>query len=283
MFGLPVTTISTILLVMGVVGNAIVIIAVSTRKVLHTPTFSAIACLSVADLLCLCSRYVHTINDMHSVMGNQGWYMYSIVTFYFLHSANFHIVLLAYLRYAFLAKPLQSLNITTKSVLKMSGGVWLVGILVGSLYGFGTMYLEGYSTYLSFVFEITFGIYITFVPFLLIVVLHVLKIVKLRQMRYLSQEQPLSITSKMSAMLFILIVTYILSTIPVIVNMILHLVCFLIDFRVTQCQFFFSYYNISVTALFLLLNNALNPLIYFFFSPPSLIVYRRFTQCCKMS
>ncbi|XP_056001284.1 uncharacterized protein LOC125656214 [Ostrea edulis] len=218
-------------------------------------------------------------------MGEQAWNMYGTVTFYFLHSANFHIVLIAYLRYVFITKPLQSVKITTKSVLKMSGGVWFAGILTGSLYCFRIIMElhENITAKNSVLIELIFGIYIAFVPFLFIVVLHIIKIFKLKKTSYLSPEQPSSISRKMSLMLFVIIVIYLLSTIPLLANMILHLICFLIDFRLTECQFFFFYHNISVTSLFLLLNNAVNPLIYFFFSPPSLKVLRRIKQCCTKS
>jgi hypothetical protein len=173
--------------------------------------------------------------------------MYTIVTFYFLNSANFHIVLIAYLRYVFLSKPLQSLTITTKRVLKMSGGVWLIGLLVSSLYGFRVLYIQEDGNYLIFENDVTFAIYVMFVPILFVVVLHVLKIVKLRQIRYMSPGQPSSITSKISAMLFVLLVTYIVSTSPAMFNLILHLVCFLTDYRGTLCQVFYCLDRLHVT------------------------------------
>ncbi|XP_056001310.1 thyrotropin-releasing hormone receptor-like [Ostrea edulis] len=284
-WGLSITIISTILLVIGVAGNTIIIILVSTRKELRTPTFTAIACLSVADLLCLCSRYVYTINAIKHFMEYQAWSMYGTVTFYFLHSANFHIMLIAYLRYVFITKPLRSVNITTKSVLKMSGGVWFAGILTGSLYCL-TIVLELYENITvehSSVLQVIFYIYVTFVPFLLIVVLHIIKIFKLNKMGHLSTGKHLSISRKMSLMLFIVILIYILSTTPMLATMILYLICMSIDYRLAVCQISFFYYTVSVVSLCLLLNNAVNPLVYFFFSPPSLKVLRRIKQCCTKS
>jgi hypothetical protein len=236
-------------------------------------------------LLCLCSRYVHTINCMQKVMGYQVWTTYGIITFYFLHSANFHIVLIAYLRYLLITNPLQSVQITIKSVLKMSGGVWFAGIITGSLYCLKIMMElhDKITVKYSNLFELVFCIYVTFVPLSLIVVLHISKIFKLRAMRVLSPERPSSISRKMSLMIFVIIVIYILSTTPPLINMVLHLICFLIDFRVAECQFFFFYYNISIVSLCLLLNNAVNPLIYFFFSPASLNFFGRIKPCCRKS
>ncbi|XP_056001312.1 allatostatin-A receptor-like [Ostrea edulis] len=280
-----ITIISTIFLVIGVIGNTIVIILVSTRKGLRTPTFTAIACLSVADLLCVCSRYVFTINGIRNVMGYQFWNMYITVTFYFLHGANFHIVLIAYLRYVFITKPLQSVKITTKSVLKMSGGVWFAGILTGSLYCLMIL-LEMHDNITAkdgSVLEMIFCIYVTFVPFLLIVVLHIIKIFKLNKTGHLSSGQHLSISKKMSLMIFIIIVIYLLSTTPMLTGIIIYFLCISIDFKPAVCHIFFSYYTVSVVSLCLLLNNAVNPLIYFFFSPPSLKVLHRIKQCCTKS
>jgi hypothetical protein len=127
---LPFIILTTIVLIIGVVDNTIVIIVVSKRKGLHTPTFTAIACLSVADLRSLCTRYMKIIDRLKCFMGYQIWVMYPTVTFYFLLSANFHVVLIAYLRYVFIINPLQSLKITTKSVLQMSGRVWLAGVFI---------------------------------------------------------------------------------------------------------------------------------------------------------
>ncbi|XP_048742860.2 thyrotropin-releasing hormone receptor-like [Ostrea edulis] len=280
-----ITIISTILLVIGVIGNTIVIIVVSTRKKLRTPTFTAIACLSVADFLCLCSRYVFTINGNRYVMGYQFLNIYATVTFYFLHSANFHIVLITYLRYVFITKPLQSVTITTKSVLKMSGGVWFAGILTGSLYCLRIV-LELHDNITAkdgYVFEIISGIYVTFVPFLLIVVLHIMKIFKLKKTGHLSSGQHSSISRKMSLMIFIIIVIYLLSTIPILTGVILYFTCIFIDFRLAVCHILFCYHPEHVVSMCLLLNNAVNPLIYFFFSPPSLKVLRRIKQCCTKS
>jgi hypothetical protein len=269
-----------------VLGNIAVIIVVSTKKTLHTPTFTAIACLSVADLLCSCARSVQMFSNMHVVIGYQEWYKHMLgeIRVYTIHSANFHIVLIAYLRYVFIAKPLQSLTITTKHVLKMSGGVWAVGILAVVWHSLEIILRNQRDiTYVNYLFEIILGIYIIFVPLLLLAVLHVMKIFKLRQRGQLSREQPSSISTQMSLMLFVLIVIYVLSTFPALVSVVLQLVCFLIENRIYECQLFSSYYNIAIVALCLLLNNSINPVIYFFFSPPCRNLFRRLTQCCRKS
>ncbi|XP_056001307.1 melanocyte-stimulating hormone receptor-like [Ostrea edulis] len=284
-WGLSLTIISTILLVIGVIANTIVIILVLARNELRTPTFTVIACLSVADLLCLCSRYVVGIYATKHFMGYQAVLMYATITFYFLHSANFHIVLIAYLRYVFITKPLESVKITTKSVLKMSGGVWFAGILTGSLYCLRIV-LELHDN-ITFkdgsVLEIIFCIYVTFVLFLLIVVLHIIKIFKLKNTGHLSSGQHSSISRKMSLMIFIIIVIYLLSTTPILVGIILYFICISIDYSIAVCPISFYYYAVSVSSLCLLLNNAVNPLIYFFFSPPSLKALRRIKQFCTKS
>jgi hypothetical protein len=270
----------------GVVGNVIVIILVSSRRELHTPTYTAIACLSVADLFCMCSRIVHMMSNMHIVAGNQTWYMYMLaeIRFYTFHSANYHIVLIAYLRYVFIVRPLQSLTVTTKRVLKMSGGVWLAGILAVSLHSTGIILMQQREIiYVGYLYEMIFAIYVTFVPLLLLAVLHVRKIFKLRQRGYLSQEQPSSISRKMSVMLFVLIAIYVVSSLPPLGSVVLQLVCFLIDYRVAECQLFSSRYSVPIVALCLLLNNSVNPVIYFFFSTPCRNVFRRLAQCCRKS
>jgi amino acid transporter len=130
--------------------------------------------------------------------------------------------------------------------------------------------------------EIVFGIFVFFVPFLLIVVFHMMKIFKLKKKEYFSPQQLSPLSRRLSLVSFAVILIYILSTFPMLAYQILFLICYRIDFNVTECQSLYDY-TVSIVSLCLLLNNAINPLIYFFFIPQNLKFCKRIKHCCEKS
>ena len=256
----------TIFISVGFVGNFFTVIFIVRSKALHTPTYLTICCLAVADELSAISRYLYLLPDWVSLLVvHYTWvYYYWTFSYLFIHSANFHMALVSYVRYVFLAKPLESLEIVNKSILKLSGAIWILSLIVSAGYVVGIVFSEDYT--ISMRVEFMFAMYVVGVPFVLVIYFHI------KKMCYL-YNQPLigtrnnQITNRLSRMFLIIVSIYLASHLY-------PLLCIIIQFAFEPMSEVFMYvtllYSFDVFHLFVLFNNCINPLIYFMFCPPSL-------------
>ena len=255
----------TILISVGFVGNFFTVIFIVRSKALHTPTYLTICCLAVADELASISRYFYLIPNSFQllVVRSTRYHLYSTFSFLFIHSAHCHITLLSYVRYLFLAKPLQSLEFDNKSILKLSGAIWILSLIVSVGYGVGAVFSEDYT--ISRRVEFMFAMYVVGVPFVLVIYFHI------KKMCYL-YNQPLigtrnnQITNRLSRMFLIIISIYLACNLYPLLYIIIRMAFE----RMSEVMIYVSLFDSNVFQLFLLFNNCINPLIYFMFCPPSL-------------
>jgi hypothetical protein len=126
--------IGTLFVAFGMAGNFITGIVILTRKTLHSPTFTAIMCLALSDFLSTLSRYFLISNGRQNATHEQTIRILETVALLFLHSANFHMVLISYVRYIFVARPMVSMQITCRKILKISCFIWLFSITFSAIY-----------------------------------------------------------------------------------------------------------------------------------------------------
>ena len=257
----------TIFISVGFVGNFFTVIFIVRSKALHTPTYLTICCLAVADELASISRYFYLLPKSFQllVVRSTRFYLYLTFSFLFMHSANFHITLLSYVRYLFLAKPLQSLEIDNKSILKLSGAIWILSLIVSAGYG-GVLIVFSDDYTISRRVEFMFAMYAVGVPFVLVIYFHI------KKMCYV-YNQPLigtrnnQITNRLSWMFLIIISIYLASNLYPLLCTISYMA---FEPMSEVLMYVTLLYSHNVFHLFLLFNNCINPLIYFLFCPPSL-------------
>ncbi|XP_052694069.1 uncharacterized protein LOC128172315 [Crassostrea angulata] len=236
---------ASVLFFIGLIGNSITVCFVAVSKRLHTPTYVQI----------------------HE-------YIYAIFTFLFLHSAFFHMVLVSYVRFVFITKPLKSLKMTCKKILLMSIAVWISSVVVSIGYGTVTVLflLNMISSETTWFAEVGFMLYVCGLPFIIVVVFNVRKLYYLYNQTALIRRT--RIANSMPLMFWIIIVIYLLSTI--------YPLFYIIDYAVLKNRSLLNRRLYFVHAMFsfsLLVNSCLNPLIYFMFSPPVLRLLSRLRKC----
>ena len=259
----------TILFIIGFVGNFVTVTFIVRSKTLHSPTYVTICCLAVSDGLSSVSRYIRLLPDSaKSWIKYYEWYfLFSTLSFLFIHSANFHVTLLSYVRYVFLAKPLKSLEIDNKSILKLSGTIWICSLIIGVGYGKLRFFSD---RYVGLWMELVFGLYIFVVPFVLVVYFHIKKMYYLYNLPSLGTGNN-QITSRLSRIFLVIISIYLASGLYPL----LYIVIVLVFGFQSDVFLYFSVFYSNMFQLFLLFNNCINPLIYFIASPPCLRLLTR--------
>lgn len=266
---------ASILFCIGLIGNSITLCFVAVSKRLHTPTYVLIGCLAVSDLLVSVTRYVQIFEKSFFKEYTQ-IYIYWTFSFLFLHSAFFHMVLVSYVRFVFITNPLRSLILTCKKILLMSCAIWISSIVVSIGYGaFKVLKLMNIISFETAVLaEIGFGLYVSGLPFIIVIIFNVRKLYYLYNQT--ANVRRTRIANSMSLMFWIIIVIYLLSTIYPLIYVIDY--AMLKERSLLNRKLDFVHHMFSFS---LLVNSCLNPLIYFMFSPPVLRLLSRLRKCCN--
>ncbi|XP_056017043.1 melanocyte-stimulating hormone receptor-like [Ostrea edulis] len=262
--------VGTLLFSFGMVGNLITMVVIVVMKRLHSPTYVTIACLALSNCMASSIRYTRFLFYVfqYSFQDYLRLRVLEIFSFLFLHSANFHIVLLSYIRYVFIVKPLKSLEITCTKVFKLSVIIWVFSLIISGVYGVRhVLYTTDMISFdLANKTEIGFALYVVGVPFVLVSCFHIRKICHLLNKPKRKEGCRVKATHSMSIMFSIIIMVYLLTT----VYPMLHTVLL---FRCKYCNDLFNF--------FLLVNNSINPYIYFAFSPPVKKLLSRLRNCVR--
>jgi hypothetical protein len=100
-------SIGTLLVCLGMIGNIITALVIVKMKRLYSPTYVTIACLAVSDAMAASSRYILFLTfSMNNNLSILSAHFVGFLGCTSIHAANFHMVLLAYIRYAFIVKSL---------------------------------------------------------------------------------------------------------------------------------------------------------------------------------
>ncbi|XP_052692359.1 P2Y purinoceptor 1-like [Crassostrea angulata] len=269
---------ASIFFCIGFIGNSFTVCFVIFSKQLHTPTYFMIGCLALSDLLASVTQYVRILPDPFKSFFNDHYHenIYNIVSFLFIHSAFFHMVLVSYVRFVFITNPLRSLKLTCKTILWMSCVVWISSIIVSI--GYGAVIVLLLKNIISVetlgLNALGFALYVGGLPFIIVVVFNVRKLYYLYNQTALIRRT--RIANSMSFMFWIIIVIYLLSTI--------YPLFYIIDFAVLKDRPLLNRSLNLVHEMFnfsLLVNSCLNPLIYFMFSPPVVRLLSRLRTYCN--
>lgn len=258
--------ISTIILVIGVLGNCLTIGIIVFEKKFHTPTYVAIACLSFSDMAALTFSFlfkcVHPFTtDSFGVLPTVAIACY--------HVSTCHVILFAILRYLIVAHPFWSRRrVRVKVILFTSLCLWLYG----ATYGFIHLVVLEKSSYKS-VPIIADRILEIVVPLVLILVFHCLKI------RHLKQSKS-SVISNQAKRMFkvtsVIACTYFVTMTP------LWTVVILIFTNVFGEETpGYMTYVFAVSVLIFLLNFVADPFIYFVFTPTFRKHILKYFKCLK--
>lgn len=101
--------IASIVCFVGVSGNFATLVFFLVQKKVQTPAYTVILCSSIADLTALISRYLIIFVSfiMLPTMGINYKYLYGITALTHI-SSNFHVLIIAIIRYIYISKPFYS-------------------------------------------------------------------------------------------------------------------------------------------------------------------------------
>lgn len=208
--------IASVISIVGFLGNSATIISFLIQKKVQTPTYTGIFCSSIADLTALLLRYLvifYTV--MAPTMSIDYKYLFGMSALTHM-SSNFHVLIIAIIRYIYVSKPFYSLTFQYSKVLYMSLGVWITSILIAALYTFNVYLYE--QNLMSLSQSVAVEIFMTSLPFFVslipIIILHVLNIVSLR--KGLSQSNN-HVSKTMSMVLAAIIIIFIVANTPVFI------------------------------------------------------------------
>lgn len=208
--------IASVISIVGFLGNSATIISFLIQKKVQTPTYTGIFCSSIADVTALLLRYLvifYTV--MAPTMSIDYKYLFGMSALTHM-SSNFHVLIIAIIRYIYVSKPFYSLTFQYSKVLYMSLGVWITSILIAALYTFNVYLYE--QNLMSLSQSVAVEIFMTSLPFLVslipIIILHVLNIVSLR--KGLSQSNN-HVSKTMSMVLAAIIIIFIVANTPVFI------------------------------------------------------------------
>lgn len=208
--------IASVISIVGFLGNSATIISFLIQKKVQTPTYTGIFCSSIADLTALLLRYLvifYTV--MAPTMSIDYKYLFGMSALTHM-SSNFHVLIIAIIRYIYVSKPFYSLTFQYSKVLYMSLGVWITSILIAALYTFNVYLYE--QNLMSLSQSVVVEIFMTSLPFFVslipIIILHVLNVVSLR--KGLSQSNN-HVSKTMSMVLAAIIIIFIVANTPVFI------------------------------------------------------------------
>lgn len=208
--------IASVISIVGFLGNSATIISFLIQKKVQTPTYTGIFCSSIADVTALLLRYLvifYTV--MAPTVSIDYKYLFGMSALTHM-SSNFHVLIIAIIRYIYVSKPFYSLTFQYSKVLYMSLGVWITSILIAALYTFNVYLYE--QNLMSLSQSVVVEIFMTSLPFFVslipIIILHVLNIVSLR--KGLSQSNN-HVSKTMSMVLAAIIIIFIVANTPVFI------------------------------------------------------------------
>lgn len=250
---------------LGMVGNLLVTLAVWRKHSLHNIVFEAIAALAVADFVFLlvltlrvtlmallsCENVAKFIAAYNSILSG--------MLFTTMFATNCHVSAISVLRYVMLAHPLQAITwITTRVLQRTSIGIWVGGVLVGSIYIIYTTVIANpvEINKNSVVYYVSVWAFINFLPLLVTATFHIAKMRAIRTHTQNSWRSELMV--RMSRIVTIIIITSAVLPMPLFVLAILF-----VSRVINQISY---YYWSPAGGLIVICGNTINPIIYSFMS-----------------
>ena len=259
--------VNTFLTGIGLVGNSFTILKIAADKTLHRPTYVAIWNLAIADFFSLAFGYIDAYRLPKAFWQHPVKYgIFSAVQISFEHSSGAHTVFMAVLRYLLICKPLWSkMHLTNGMTMKISICLWIYSMAAGSAYGTYVYYyfadlIQGLSTFLAI--EITKAAYFFVFPTSLVLIFHSLKICALKTAFASNRE----LSRRMSRMLLVILTIYNITCLADI--MFRGLIVWDLALGFSETSEIVLFYMTDGVFFLWMLHYAINPFIYFVFSPP---------------
>ena len=251
----PLQVMISILFALGFFGNIITIFKVACNKSLHSPTYCAVACLALADLVCLCMSYVVYYSGVMSYVESFPGTEYYIdvidaARFVSHHSSALHVVMLFCVRSLVTVNPFKyGLYFAVKKIIIWSTAIWLISLAFVVIAGLISD---------SILVNLVYTIYILIFICCALCCLHRKKMKALES----SWTGNRTVRRKMNIVVLIILIIFLVAS---VLEAIYDVVMALQEFHVIDDEMEFEI-DIAAQGVWFV-NFASNPIMYFFLSP----------------
>lgn len=250
---------ATCVSLVGIIANGAVLATIFRTRRLHKPVFMGFAALALADFLYLIFNtfFVHLHWFFPDNKGSEtAANVLSVIAVTSAFSSASHVTFLSVQQYFMIAHPLSSLaKQTNRTVFIASLTVWIVCTIPSSFYIYAVRISN--DPVLGRLVNFSVTIIVTFLPIIIILICHFLKLKALRE-SVMNNRQ--STRDRMSKVVSVVILTYLLTTLPINIHDTIKLAG-----KIELSTVYFIIYRIAFILLHL--NFTINPFIYFLFTP----------------
>lgn len=250
---------ATCVSLVGIIANGAVLATIFRTGRLHKPVFMGFAALALADFLYLIFNtfFVHLHWFFPDNKGSEtAANVLSVIVVTSAFSSASHVTFLSVQQYFMIAHPLSSLaKQTNRTVFIASLTVWIVCTIPSSFYIYAVRISN--DPVLGRLVNFSVTIIVTFLPIIIILICHFLKLKALRE-SVMNNRQ--STRDRMSKVVSVVILTYLLTTLPINIHDTIKLAG-----KIELSTVYFIIYRIAFILLHL--NFTINPFIYFLFTP----------------
>lgn len=250
---------ATCVSLVGIIANGAVLVIIFRTRRLHKPVFMGFAALALADFLYLIFNtfLVHLHWFFPDDKGSEtAANVLSVIVVTSAFSSASHVTFLSVQQYFMIAHPLSSLaKQTNRTVFIASLTVWIVCTIPSSFYIYAVRISN--DPVLGRLVNFSVTIIVTFLPIIIILICHFLKLKALRE-SVMNNRQ--STRDRMSKVVSVVILTYLLTTLPINIHDTIKLAG-----KIELSTVYFIIYRIAFILLHL--NFTINPFIYFLFTP----------------
>lgn len=246
---------------LGMAGNAIIFLSVLKKEKLHTPMFAVIGCLSVADFLAIIVRLIYCCLLWYDVEGIV-FDVAIIISAFTLDSSCAHNVLLAIVRFILLVYPFRYQGkFEPKKIIHYSCVAWLVAFVINIGYGIFTFQISHGSipgNFLQYVEPSVMALKFS-VMFFTITILHFIFVWNMWRK---DTHNFARMTTQLSFVVTLVLLVQVLCMAPFVTSWI---ILSLYHHDILQMKIE-DYITMNIVSSFaLLLNHAVNPIIYVMF------------------
>lgn len=250
---------ATCVSLVGIIANGAVLATIFRTRRLHKPVFMGFAALALADFLYLIFNtfFVHLHWFFPDNKGSEtAANVLSVIVVTSAFSSASHVTFLSVQQYFMIAHPLSSLaKQTNRTVFIASLTVWIVCTIPSSFYIYAVRISN--DPVLGRLVNFSVTIIVTFLPIIIILICHFLKLKALRE-SVMNNRQ--STRDRMSKVVSVVILTYLLTTLPINIHDTIKLAG-----KIELSTVYLIIYRIAFILLHL--NFTINPFIYFLFTP----------------
>ncbi|XP_061165991.1 melanocyte-stimulating hormone receptor-like [Saccostrea echinata] len=271
------TCIGIVLVVLSCVGNIVAIVFIRKNPALHSPTYTGIACLAFCDIIAAIFRFLkfrsHSIYIVINGCTDRELFedTISILSFLTLNSSYFHLTMISAVRYRLISRPFKTyIGLSCRTVLKYSAVCWGLSLIASIGYGAKVLTISHVKEHISDVIEIAFVLYLFSITIVPLLTIHILKIRKLRKSLVVNKRHEV----RMHTMMAVISVSTVACILPI--------AGLQINKTIKDQNKAFSRLEMFVhgqlSQVFLALNHALHPLLFFLLSELTKKKFKPFSQ-----